>query len=214
MKEEVLHRQDTSPPPIPRVRLLPITGLAGAGRTRSLKALEDLGFEVIDNLPLSLIGSLLFPLIQPGEGDHAITIAVDFREKNFSTEAFDQATAPLADRDDIEMTTVFLDCDNEVLARRFTETRRCHPLGADRPVMDGIVREWHLLAPFKKRADLVIDTTKSYGRGIACSYRRSFPPRRYVGPNGNGDFLFLSIGPAPRGGPSVRRAISSQPSLG
>ena len=159
MKEDILHRQDTSPPTIPRVRLLPITGLSGAGRTRSLKALEDLGFEVIDNLPLSLIGSLLFPLIQPGEGDHAITIAVDFRKKNFNTEAFDQATAPLADRDDIEMTTVFLDCDNEVLARRFTETRRCHPLGVDRPVMDGIVREWHLLAPFKKRADLVIDTT-------------------------------------------------------
>ena len=124
MKEDILHRQDTSPPTIPRVRLLPITGLSGAGRTRSLKALEDLGFEAIDNLSLSLIGSLLFPLIQPGEGDHAITIAVDFRQKNFSTEAFDQATAPLADRDDIEMTTVFLDSDYGVLARRFTETRR------------------------------------------------------------------------------------------
>ena len=118
MMEDILYRQDTSPPTVPRIRLLPITGLSGAGRTLSLKALEDLGFE-----------------------------------------AFDHATAPLADRDDIEMTTVFLDCDNEVLARRFTETRRCHPLGVDRPVMDGIVREWHLLAPFKKRADLVIDTT-------------------------------------------------------
>ncbi len=159
MKEDILHRQDTSPPTIPWVRLLPITGLSGAGRTLSLKALEDLGFEAIDNLPLSLIGRLLFPLIQSGEGDHAIAIAVDFRQRDFSTEAFDHATAPLADRDDIEMTTVFLDCDNEVLARRFAETRRRHPLGEDRSVMDGIVRERQLLAPFKKRADLVIDTS-------------------------------------------------------
>ena len=74
MKEDILHRQDTSPPTIPRVRLLPITGLSGAGRTRSLKALEDLGYEAINNLPLSQIGSLLFPLTQPGEGDRAIPI--------------------------------------------------------------------------------------------------------------------------------------------
>ena len=159
MTENILHRQDTSAPTVPRVRLVLITGLSGAGRTMSLKALEDIGFEAIDNLPLSLIGRLLFPLIQSGEGDHAIAIAVDFRQKDFGTKAFDQATAPLADRDDIEMTTVFLDCDNEVLARRFTETRRRHPLGEDRPVMDGIVRERHLLAPFKNRADLVINTS-------------------------------------------------------
>ncbi len=143
----------------PRVRLLLITGLSGAGRTLCLKALEDVGFEAIDNLPLSLIGRLLHPLTQPGGGDHAIAIAVDFRQRDFSVEAFEQAAAPLIARADIDLGVVFLDCDNEVLARRFTETRRRHPLGEDRPVMDGIMRERQLLAPMKERADLLIDTS-------------------------------------------------------
>lgn len=145
----------------PRVRLLLITGLSGAGRTLSLKALEDVGYDAIDNLPLSLIPSLIYALTRSGDShrDRAIAIAVDFRQRDFSAEAFDQATAPLAARDDIDMSVVFLDCDNQVLARRFTETRRRHPLGEDRPVMDGIIRERQSLAPIKERADLLIDTS-------------------------------------------------------
>ena len=144
----------------PRVRLALITGLSGAGRTLSLKALEDVGYEAIDNLPLSLIESLLYPLTQQrGGSERAIAIAVDFRQRSFSPKAFDQATAPLAARGDIDMNVIFLDCDNEVLARRFTETRRRHPLGEDRPVMDGIMRERQLLAPIRDRADLLIDTS-------------------------------------------------------
>lgn len=143
----------------PRVRLLLITGLSGAGRTLALKALEDVGYDAIDNLPLALIKRLLDPLTRPGGGDHAIAIAVDFRQRDFSAEAFDQATAPLAMRSDIESKLIFLDCDNEGLARRFTETRRRHPLAEDRPVMDGIMRERQLLAPMKERADLLVDTS-------------------------------------------------------
>jgi len=150
-----------------RVHLVLITGLSGAGRTLSLKALEDVGFEAIDNLPLSLISRLLDPLSRAGGddlrraggGDHAIAIAVDFRQRDFSVEAFDQATRPLAARDDVDLDVVFLDCDTEVLARRFTETRRRHPLGEDRTVMDGIMRERQLLTPLRERADLLIDTS-------------------------------------------------------
>ncbi|NQV61126.1 MAG: RNase adapter RapZ [Alphaproteobacteria bacterium] len=152
-------QQDDGVPTKPRVRLLLITGLSGAGRTMALKALEDVGYEAIDNLPLSLINRLLYPLTRPGGGDHAIAIAVDFRQRDFSTKAFDQVTAPLAARDNIDLNVVFLDCDNQVLARRFTETRRRHPLAEDRPVMDGIVRERQLLAPIKDRADLLVDTS-------------------------------------------------------
>ncbi|MFP6773964.1 MAG: RNase adapter RapZ [Alphaproteobacteria bacterium] len=151
--------QDAASTTRPRVRLVLITGLSGAGRTLSLKALEDVGFEAIDNLPLSLISRLLDPLTQPGGGDHAIAIAVDFRQRDFSVEAFDQATRPLTARDDVDLDVVFLDCDTEVLARRFTETRRRHPLGEDRTVMDGIMRERQLLAPLRERADLLIDTS-------------------------------------------------------
>ena len=152
-------QKNDTPPRRPRVRLLLITGLAGAGRTLALKALEDVGYEAIDNLPLSLISRLIYPLTRPDGGDHAIAIAVDFRQRDFSAAAFDQATAPLAARDDIDLSVVFLDCDNEVLARRFTETRRRHPLAEDRPVMDGIARERQLLAPIKDRADLLLDTS-------------------------------------------------------
>ena len=155
-------QQDTPPREgmRPRVRLALITGLSGAGRTLSLKALEDVGYEAIDNLPLSLIESLLYPLTQQrGGSERAIANAVDFRQRSFSAKAFDQATAPLAARGDIDMNVIFLDCDNEVLARRFTETRRRHPLGEDRPVMDGIMRERQLLAPIRDRADLLIDTS-------------------------------------------------------
>ena len=155
-------QQDTPPREgmRPRVRLALITGLSGAGRTLSLKALEDVGYEAIDNLPLSLIESLLYPLTQQrGGSERAIAIAVDFRQRSFSAKAFDQATAPLAARGDIDMNVIFLDCDNEVLARRFTETRRRHPLGEGRPVMDGIMRERQLLAPIRDRADLLIDTS-------------------------------------------------------
>ena len=152
---------DTAAPALTsaRVRLVLITGLSGAGRTLALKALEDVGFDAIDNLPLSLIGRLLYPLTQPGGDNHAIAIAVDFRQRDFSVDAFDQATRPLSARDDVDLDVVFLDCDTEVLARRFTETRRRHPLGEDRTVMDGIMRERQLLAPLRERADLLIDTS-------------------------------------------------------
>ena len=151
MTGSISRQQDTFFPSSPRVRLLLITGLSGAGRTLSLKALEDVGYEAIDNLPLSLIGRLLSPLTQPGEGDHEIAIAVDVRQKDFSPESFNKATIPLTGRDDIELTIVFLDCDNEVLVRRFTETRRRHPLSEDRPIMDGIMLERQLLAPLKEK---------------------------------------------------------------
>ena len=154
-------RENTYLRATPKIRLLLITGLSGAGRTLSMKALEDLGFEAIDNLPLGLIGRLLLPLVQPGGEDHDIAIAVDFRQRDFSPEAFDQATLPLTGREDINLTILFLDCDEEVLARRFTETRRRHPLVEDRPIMDSIRRERQLLAPLKQRVDLMIDTSNT-----------------------------------------------------
>ncbi|MDP6346107.1 MAG: RNase adapter RapZ [Alphaproteobacteria bacterium] len=164
----------------PSIRLLLVTGLSGAGRTLALKALEDLGYEAIDNLPLSLIGRLLEPLTAPGERDHAIAIAVDFRQREFGTEAFDDATARLRARPDVDVGVLYLDCDNEVLARRFTETRRRHPLAEDRQVMDGIVRERQLLSALVDRADLVIDTSNLTGgdlrRLLSGHYRLDSDP--------------------------------------
>ena len=137
-------------------RIVLVTGMAGAGRTTALKALEDLGFEAVDNLPASLLPNLL----RPGDKlERNLAIGFDSRSRAFDPEALlerlqDGFCAPGTD---IKM--LFLDCDDEVLARRFTETRRRHPMATDRPLPDGIDLERALMAPLREAADVVIDTS-------------------------------------------------------
>lgn len=141
-----------------RLRVLLVTGLSGAGKSLALKMFEDLGYEAVDNLPLSLIGPLLDADDSSGRGE-AIAISVDFRTRDFGADSFFSQVDALTAREDIELRVLFLDCDQDVLSRRFTETRRRHPLAEDRPVLDGIRRERALMAPVADRADLVIDTS-------------------------------------------------------
>ena len=138
-----------------RTRVLVLTGMSGAGKSSALKALEDLGYEAVDNLPLSLVPRLL----EPGVLGDAIAVSVDFRTRDFGAEGLAGILEGLAGRADVDASVVFLDCDDEILRRRFTETRRRHPLADDRPVLDGILRERRLLAPLMERADVVIDTS-------------------------------------------------------
>ncbi len=133
-----------------------VTGMSGAGRTSALKALEDIGYEAIDNLPLSLLGSL----VRPGDADHpAVAIGIDIRTRDFGVQEVLDHVDSLMARADLDVRLLFLDCDDEVLRRRFTETRRRHPLAADRPVTDGIRHERRMLHRLKDRADTVIDTS-------------------------------------------------------
>lgn len=136
----------------PRALVL-VTGMSGAGRSTALSILEDLGYESIDNLPLDLLPPLL------SGGNRSVALGVDIRTRGF-------AVAPLLDhldRDlsgmDLRHTLLFLDCDDVVLGRRYTETRRRHPLGRHRPIIDGIAAERSLLSPLRTRADLVVDTS-------------------------------------------------------
>lgn len=143
-------------------RILLVSGVSGAGKSSALKLLEDIGFEAVDNMPLALIGRLI-PGIEGTDktaGDsHPLAIGVDIRTRDF------EATRLLALLDQIEATAnvevslLFMDCDDEVLGRRYEETRRRHPLAADRPVIDGIRRERRVMEPLRARADYVIDTT-------------------------------------------------------
>ena len=144
-----------------RARLVLVTGMSGAGKTTALKALEDLGYEAVDNLPLSLLGNLLVSNEAAGRaaGGQAVAIAVDIRTREFSVEAFGRDLTLLLGRDDLEVQLLFLDCDDEVLQRRFTETRRRHPLATDRPVGDGIKHERQLVWRLRDRAHVVIDTS-------------------------------------------------------
>jgi RNase adaptor protein for sRNA GlmZ degradation len=134
--------------------LLAISGMSGAGRSSALKALEDLGYEVIDNLPLALVDTLIVatPSTRP------FAFGIDSRTRGFDAEALVERLRGLrASGHDVRL--VYLDCADDELVRRFSETRRRHPLAADRPAADGILRERELTAPLRRWADLVFDTS-------------------------------------------------------
>ena len=141
-------------PDRPRRRVVLVTGMSGAGHSTALKALEDIGFEAVDNLPLKLL-----PALVREAGDRPVAVGIDARTRDFVTASVIEEVDALKGDPGLEVRLVFLDCEDEILRRRFTETRRRHPLALDRPVMDGIARERPLLAPLRDRADQVIDTS-------------------------------------------------------
>jgi RNase adapter protein RapZ len=141
-------------PEAPR-RLVIVTGLSGAGRSTALKALEDLGYDTADNLPLSLLPALLGSV--PTGRPLALGISVAGRDE--PVEAAIAALDSLAPGTERRLTLVFLDCDDDKLIQRYTETRHRHPAAGDRPVSDGIAVERRQARPLRARADLAIDTT-------------------------------------------------------
>ncbi len=139
-------------------RVVIVTGLSGAGKTSALKVLEDLGYEAVDNLPVSLLTSL----VRPGSDSVAtrpLAVGIDIRTRDFGVEHVCQALDALAADNGLDVRVLFLDCDDDVVRRRFTETRRRHPLAVDRPLIDGIRHERTLVSPLKRRADVVFDTS-------------------------------------------------------
>lgn len=130
--------------------LLIVTGLSGAGMSSTLKQLQDIGFETFDNFPLTLVEALL---ADQSKGAHPMAIGVDARSRGFS------AGEILAVCQRTSATLLYLTADEPELQKRFTETRRRHPLAQDRPSSAGIKIEQELLAPLQGHADHVIDTT-------------------------------------------------------
>lgn len=140
----------------PAGRAVIVTGLSGAGKTSALKVFEDLGYEAVDNLPVRLLTSL----VRPGEGlTRPLAVGIDIRTRDFGVEPVLAEIDKLMAERGLDVRLLFLDCEDEVLRRRFTETRRRHPLAADRPLIDGIRHERVLVSPLKRRADLVFDTS-------------------------------------------------------
>ncbi|MFC6497295.1 RNase adapter RapZ [Gemmobacter lanyuensis] len=135
--------------------LVLVTGPSGAGRTTAINAFEDLGYEVIDNLPLSLIPRLIDgpPLGRP------IALGVDVRNRDFNATALIELIDTLTRDPRVQLSLLYLDCGPDELVRRYNETRRRHPLAvAETPAL-GITREMDLLAPIRVRADHLIDTS-------------------------------------------------------
>ncbi len=143
-------------PARPLRRVIIVTGMSGAGKSTALKALEDAGYETVDNLPLALLANLAKP--EDPDSPH-VAVGVDTRTRGFGVVPFLAALDRLLDSGDLDVRLVFVDCEDEILRRRYTETRRRHPLAADRPVGDGIVHERALVEPLRGRADLLIDSS-------------------------------------------------------
>ena len=138
-------------------QLVLLTGLSGSGKSTVLRAFEDLGFYCVDNLPVSLIPTFSDLHVQSGGEIQRAALLVDAREG----EQIGRLPALYRKlRREYPATLVFIEASDEALLRRFSETRRPHPLGHDRPVREGLRRERELMAPIRKLADVVIDTTR------------------------------------------------------
>ncbi len=159
-------------------RVLLVTGMSGAGKTTALKALEDSGFEVVDNLPLTLLRTLVGDISRSGK---ALAVGVDVRTRDFGTEQVLAEIDTLHDELGLPIFIVFLDCDDEVIERRYTETRRRHPLAEDRAPIDGIRHERELLTPLRDRADFLVDTTDLNVHDLRRLLQGRFRPRREPG---------------------------------
>lgn len=153
-------------------RIVFLTGMSGAGLSTALKVFEDIGYEAVDNLRLSLVPALIE---DETTLDRNLAVSIDSRNANFTVEELLSLVRDLHMQEDFDVRVLFLDCSDETLQQRFTETRRRHPLAVDRPVTDGIKRERQMLWPLKNEADHVIDTSHSsiheLRRQIAGYYR-------------------------------------------
>ncbi len=141
--------------PLQEHHLVLVTGPSGAGRSTAIHALEDLGFEVIDNLPLSLVPRLIDG---PSLG-RPIALGLDVRNRDFSAGALIELIDRLTRDPRVDLELIYLDCAPSQLISRYSQTRRRHPLAPNETPTDGISREIDLLAPIRVRADHLIDTT-------------------------------------------------------
>jgi UPF0042 nucleotide-binding protein len=142
-----------------RLRIVLLTGMSGSGKSTAIRALEDAGWFCIDNLPVVLVPKLL-ELVVHGGGDEVrrLALVIDAREGPF-LERTPQAVEEVR-KEGHKLDVVFLDCTDEALLRRFSETRRRHPIAPDSTVPEGIALERKMLENIRAIADVVVDTTR------------------------------------------------------
>ncbi|MEM6890163.1 MAG: RNase adapter RapZ [Pseudomonadota bacterium] len=149
-----------------------VTGPSGAGRSSALNVLEDAGFEVIDNLPLRLLPRLL----DASDDQRALGLGVDPRNRDFSTNGVTDTLGWLTRQSGVAPELLYLDCRTEVLLRRYSETRRRHPLAPDDRPSEGITRELEMLRPLRARADVLIDTSDLTVHELRAEIEQWFAP--------------------------------------
>ena len=151
-------------------RVVLVTGPSGAGRSTAIHVLEDLGFEAIDNLPLSLVPRLLDG---PARGV-PLALGLDARNRDFSAAGLIALIDGLVARPDVALETLYLDCAPECIVRRYSETRRRHPLAPEDDPLSGVLAERDLMEPVRARADVLIDTTDTNPHDLKAELTRWF----------------------------------------
>lgn len=160
----------------PGKAILLVTGMSGAGKSTVLRTLEDIGWETVDNLPLLLLDRLLGTALPEGADGDGRPLAIGFgpQTRGFDGEKIVRRIKMLREEHGHDVGTLFLDCSGVELERRYSETRRRHPLAIDRPASDGIARERELLMPLRRWANRVIDTTALSANELAARIRETF----------------------------------------
>jgi UPF0042 nucleotide-binding protein len=139
-------------------RFVILTGLSGSGKTQAIRALEDLGYFCVDNLPTQLIPTMAELSMREDAGPDKVAIVVDVREGGFLAQ-FPRIYRKLKAQGRVQPTLIFLEASHSALVRRFSETRRPHPLAPDRSVSEGITEERQKLNAIRAMADLILDTS-------------------------------------------------------
>lgn len=154
------------------MRFVVVTGMSGGGKTTALKMLEDVGFFCVDNLPVSLIEKFVELITMPGNEINRVALGLDVR----ADQSFADATRILAElkKKGCQLEILFMDAGEQVLIKRYKETRRVHPLAADGRVEDGVRREQAVLEKIRREADYVIDTSKLLTRELKEEICRIF----------------------------------------
>lgn len=145
---------ETNPLPL---QFMMVTGTSGSGKTQALKCLEDLGFFCVDNLPPALFQKFTELCAQPGKDVKKVALGIDIRERAFFDDLLSNLEALQAHGSQVEL--LFLEAQDDILVRRFSESRRPHPLLPQRPVIEGIQLERERLQALRSRADRVLDTS-------------------------------------------------------
>ncbi|WP_170361562.1 RNase adapter RapZ [Ruegeria arenilitoris] len=155
-----------------QTRIVLVTGPSGAGRSTAIHVLEDLGYEAIDNLPMGL----LLRLMEGADPSRPMALGIDARNRDFSTIGFIEFVAKLGRMSQVDLSTLYLDCSDDVLLRRFSETRRRHPVATDASPETGIRQEKELLEPIREIADTLIDTSVLNVHQLRSEVERWFAP--------------------------------------
>ena len=151
-------------------KLVLVTGPSGAGRSTAINALEDLGYEAIDNLPISLVGHVANPEVM----QKPLAIGLDSRNRDFSTQWVINLVDELSHKDNLQTEVLFLTCEQKVLLLRYSETRRRHPLAPAETPLVGIEREFDLLAPVQALANVLIDTSELTPHDLKSEVKKWF----------------------------------------